>query len=503
MREQMDTLRARLAEVIDLNYVLSLLSWDQETYMPPQGILARAEQISTLRGLAHQKFTADEIGRLLQDLEAYLATLDPDSNDACLLRVTAREYAKARRVPVELEAALGRAVSIAYDAWVKARTASDFASFVPHLQGVLDLTLQKADALGYAECRYDALLDMYEPGTKTSQVAAAFAEFKPEIVALLRAISERLDAVDDACLYGDFDEGQQWALTLKALGWMGFDFQRGRQDQSAHPFTSSMSPLDVRVTTRIDRSNATSALFSSLHEGGHALYDQGWPLELDRTLLGNGASLGVHESQARMWENMVGRSRSFWRFFLPHLKSHFPAQFDGVDVETMYRAVNKAKPSLIRVEADEVTYNLHILLRFDLENDLLEGRLKVVDLPAAWNAKTEEYLGLTPPNDAQGVLQDVHWASGLIGYFPTYALGNLLAAQLFEHIRLDLPSLDAQVEAGQFAPLLDWLRQRVYCHGAKFTPADLIQRVTGQPLQAEPFVRYLKTKYGELYGLAT
>ncbi|MBN1887604.1 MAG: carboxypeptidase M32 [Thermoflexales bacterium] len=502
MREQLDTLRTRLAEVTDLYSTLSLLLWDQEIYMPPQGILARAEQISTLRGLAHQKFIADEIGLLLQDLNGQLAALDPESNDACLLRVTAREYAKARRVPAELEAALGRAVAIAYDAWVKARAASDFALLAPHLQQVLDLTLQKAEALGYDECVYDALLDTYEPGMKTSQVAAVFAVFKPEIVALLQAISQHLDAVDDACLYGEFDEGQQWALTLKTLGWMGFDFQRGRQDRSAHPFTTSMSPRDVRVTTRIYRAHVGSALFSSLHEGGHALYDQGIPIELDRTPLGTGASLGVHESQARMWENMVGRSRGFWRFFFPHLKHSFPAHFDSLDAERLYRAVNKAQPSLIRVEADEVTYNLHILLRFDLENDLLEGRLKVVDLPAAWNAKMEEYLGLTPPDDAQGVLQDVHWASGLIGYFPTYALGNLLAAQLFERIRLDLPGLDAHVEAGQFAPLLDWLRQHVYCHGAKFTPADLIQRVTGQPLQAGPFVRYLKAKYGELYGLA-
>jgi carboxypeptidase Taq len=502
MQEQLDTLRARLAEVVDLYYTLSLLSWDQEIYMPPQGLWTRAEQISTLRGLAHQKFISDEIGRLLQDLDGQLAALDPDSDDASLLRVTAREYTKARRVPAELEAALGRAVSIAYDAWVKARAASDFASFAPHLQQVLDLTLEKAEALGHDGCVYDALLDMYEPDMKTSQVAAVFAELKPEIVTLLQAISERLDAVDDACLYGEFDEGQQWALTLKALGWMGFDFQCGRQDQSTHPFTSSMSPRDVRLTTRIDRANVSSALFSSLHEGGHALYDQGIPLELDRTPLGNGASLGVHESQARMWENMVGRSRGFWHFFFPHLKDHFPAHFDGMDAETLYRAVNKARPSLIRVEADEVTYNLHILLRFELENDLLEGRLKVADLPAAWNAKMKECLGLTPPDDAQGVLQDVHWASGLIGYFPTYALGNLLAAQLFERIRLDLPGLDAHIEDGQFAPLLDWLRQHVYCHGAKFTPADLIQRVTGRPLQAGPFVRYLKAKYGELYSLA-
>lgn len=495
-------LKTRLSEVMDLRSTAAVLSWDQETYMPPGGVQARAEQMGTLRNLAHLKFTADEIGRLLENLAGPASELDPDSDDACLVRMTAREYAKARRVPAELEAELARACSIAHNAWVQARAESSFALFAPHLQKILDLTIQKAQALGYPDCLYDALLDIYEPEMRTAQVATLFAGLKAEVVPFLQAIGERLGAVDDVCLHGELDERAQWDVTVDVLELIGFDFQRGRQDRSAHPFTTAFSVGDVRLTNRFDPACFASALFSALHEGGHALYDQGTALELERTPLANGASLGVHESQSRMWENLVGRSRSFWRFFLPRLRRVAPARFDGLDAEALYRAVNKVTPSLIRVEADEVTYNLHVMLRFELEIELVEGKLKLADLPEAWNAKMEAYLGLRPPNDADGVLQDVHWSSGLIGYFPTYALGNLLAAQLFEIIRADLPDLDAQIEAGQFAPLLGWLRQNVHRHGAKFTPDELVRRVTGRSLEAAPFVRYLKAKYGELYGLA-
>jgi len=501
MQDKLKELRTRLGEVTDLYQASAVLNWDQETYMPPGGIRARSEQLSTLRGLAHQKFIADEIGQLLADLAGPASELDPDSDDASLVRVTQREYDKARKIPVELQAELARATSVAHNAWVKARAESDFAMFVPYLQKVLDLVIQKAEALGYEERIYDALLDEYEPEMKTTQVEAVFAELKAEIVPLLQAICERLDAVDDACLHGSFDEQKQWAVTMDVLKLMGFDFQNGRQDKAAHPFTTSFSCDDVRVTTRFDPTYFASALYSSMHEGGHGLYDQGTAPELERTLLAGGASLGVHESQSRMWENLVGRSRNFWRFYFPRLKTFFPGQFDHLDAEALYRAVNKVTPSLIRVEADEVTYNLHIMLRFEMETEILEGKIKITDAPEAWNAKMEAYLGITPPDDARGVLQDTHWSSGLVGYFPTYSLGTMLASQLFDHIRADLPDLDAQIEAGQFAPLLGWLRQNIHCHGAKFTPNELVRRVIGEPMQAAPFVTYLKTKYGELYGI--
>ncbi len=502
MPDQLAELRTRLAEIADLHHAASVLSWDQETFMPPGGAMARAEQLSTLRGLAHQKFIADEIGQLLQDLTAPAAELDPDSDEACLIRVTAREYAKARKVPVALEMELARTTSLAHHAWVQARAESNFALFAPHGRKIFDLVHQKAEALGYQERIYDALLDDYEPEMKTAQVEVIFQELKAGLVPLLQAISERLDAIDDTCLHGAFDEHRQWAMAMDVLRLIGFDLQRGRQDRSAHPFTTSFGAGDVRLTNRVDPSYFASCLYSALHEGGHALYDQGIPAELYRTPLNHGASLGVHESQSRMWENLVGRSRSFWKFFFPRLREFFPGQFDNpLDAEQLYRAVNKVQPSFIRVEADEVTYNLHIMLRFEMENELLEGKIKIDDAPEAWNAKMKAYLGLTPPNDALGVLQDVHWSSGLIGYFPTYALGNLLAAQWFERIRADLPDLDAQIEAGQFAPLLDWLRRHIHRHGGKFTPDELIRRVTGQPLQAAPFMRYLKAKYGELYQI--
>jgi len=451
MLDKLQELKTRLAEISDLGSAAALLGWDQETYMPPGGAKARSEQLATLRRLAHELFVSDEIGRLLEDLSGPAADLDPDSDDARLIRVTARDYAKACKLPPKLVAELARTTSAAVPVWAKARQESDFALFAPHLEQIVGLLIQKAEALGYQDRLYDALLDEYEPDMTAVQVEAVFTELKAEIVPLLRAITANLDA---------------------------------------------------RLTTRIDRTFLAQGLFGTLHEGGHALYDQGISLALDRTPLCEGASLGIHESQSRMWENLVGRSRAFWRFFFPRLRAAFPDQLADADAETLYRAVNKVRPSLIRVEADEVTYNLHIMLRFELENDILEGRVGIAEVPAAWNAKMETYLGLVPPDDAQGALQDIHWAWGLMGYFPTYSLGNLISAQFFDQARADLPDLEAQIEAGEFAPLLSWLREHIHRHGRKFTPAELVERVTGRPLDAAPFVRYVKNKYGELYGLS-
>jgi len=501
MQEKLNELKTRLAEVSDLERAASVLGWDQQTYMPPGGAAARAQQLSTLHRLAHEKFTADVIGGLLEELHDYAASLPYDSDDASLIRVTQRDYDRARKVPPALVAEIAEASALAFQAWQKAKAESKFADFAPYLQRNLDLRKRLAECLGYTDRIYDPLLDEYEPGMTTAQVEAIFADVKQEIVPLVQAIANKSGAVDDSFLHQTFDEQQQWALSIEVAKLIGYDFERGRQDRSPHPFTTGFALDDVRITTRIIPNHFPAAFFATVHECGHALYDQGIRPELDRTPLADGASLGVHESQSRMWENLVGRSRAFWRFFVPRAQAVFPKEFRDVDAETMYRAVNRVRPSLIRVEADEVTYNLHIMLRFELENALLEGRSAVGDLPEVWNAKMQEYLGLTPPDDAQGVLQDVHWARGIFGYFPTYSLGNFLAAQLFDQIKQDIPDLEARFEQGDFRTLLDWLRTHLHTHGRKFTLNELARQITGEPLQTRSFVAYLKAKFGEIYGL--
>jgi len=471
------------------------------TYMPTGGTAARAEQLATLRKTAHALLTSDETGCLLEELQAEAAGLDYDSDEASLVRVTARDYERERKIPARLVAEMAKATALAQEAWEQARAESNYPHFQPHLQEIVDLNIQLAEALGYEDCLYDALLDLFEPGMKTVQVAQIFDELKAELVPLVRAIAEEKDAVDDAILYRDYDEKKQWAFGLEVLRQMGFDFGRGRQDKSPHPFTTSFSTNDVRLTTRVHRSQFKTALFGSIHEGGHALYEQGLSPALERTPLCDGASLGVHESQSRLWENVIGRSRGFWTFYFPHLKELFPEQLDAVNLETFYRAINKVEPSMIRVEADEVTYNLHVFLRFEIENNVLEGKVKLSDLPKAWNAKTKDYLGIVPANDAEGVLQDIHWSTGTIGYFPTYALGTLLSVQFYNQALAEMPEIPAQIERGEFAPLRTWLQERIHVHGKKYTPAELVERVTGSELSARPFVEYIRTKYGDIYGL--
>jgi carboxypeptidase Taq len=501
VEEKLRELKTRLGEIEDFKAAAGVLEWDQMTYMPPRGTAARAEQLATLRKTAHALFVSDEIGRLLEELQAEVADLDYDSDEASLVRVTARDYERERKIPASLVAEMAKATALAQEAWVQARAESNYPHFQPHLQKIVELNIQMAEALGYKDRIYDALLDLYEPEMKTAQVARIFDELKAELVPLVRAIAEKKDAVDDAILYRDYDGEKQWAFGQEVLRQIGFDFERGRQDKSAHPFTTSFSINDVRLTTRVYRDQFKTALFGSIHEGGHALYEQGFSPALERTPLCDGASLGVHESQSRLWENLVGRSRGFWAFYFPRLKEFFPQQLDGLDLETFYKAINKVEPSMIRVEADEVTYNLHIFLRFEIENDMLEGKVKLSDLPKAWNAKMKAYLGIVPANDAEGVLQDIHWSTGTIGYFPTYALGTLLSVQFYNQALAEIPEIPAQVERGEFAPLQTWLKERIYVHGKKFTPAELVKRVTGSELSARPFVEYAKGKYGDIYGL--
>lgn len=501
MTQSIQALKARLTDIAHLHRAAAVLEWDMQTYMPPGGAPARADQMALLSKVAHEQFVSPETGQLLEKAEAEAQGMASDSDEARLVRNVRRQYDREVKIPVELATEFARHTALSQEIWTRARASNDFASFAPSLEKTLDLVRKMVECLGYTDDPYDPLLDAYEPYMKTAQVAAIFADLKPRLVALARAIAESPRAKEEVALEGLFPIEAQNALTKRLVQAIGYDMQRGRQDQAAHPFCTTFSTGDVRITTRFSDSAPTMALYASLHEAGHAMYEQGIPQAYDNTPLGGGVSSGVHESQSRLWENLVGRSRPFCAYVLPLLKEMFPDALTDCDVERFYRAVNRVRPSFIRVEADEVTYNLHILLRFELERDLLADRLKVRDLPEAWNAKMREYLGITPPNDTLGVLQDIHWSAGMIGYFPTYTLGNLIAAQLWHTIRQAIPDLDAQIARGEFAPLLGWLREKIHRAGSKFTPDELIRKATGEPLSADHFTQYLQTKFGELYGL--
>jgi carboxypeptidase Taq len=501
MSTQLEQLKERLAQISDLRTAANFLSWDQQVNMPPGGSEARAHHLATVETLAHSRFVDEETGQLIEDATAETADLPYDSDDASLVRVSRREYEKLHRVPNSLVAERARVSARAYNAWVQARAESNFALFRPHLERVIDLTIQFAEALGYEDHIYDALLDRYEPEMKTTEVTAAFEEVKAGLVPLVQEISERGKPVDDAVFNQEYPDQAQWDLGVLVLRDMGFDFRYGRLDRAVHPFTVGFSPHDVRLTTRIRPTRFQSGLFGTIHEGGHALYEQAIHIEIDRTPLFEGASFGIHESQSRLWENIVARSRAFWVHYFPKLRDFFPRQLAWVDLDTFYRAINKVEPSFIRVEADEVTYNLHIFLRFELEQALVERRLAVGDLPEAWNARMEEYLGIVPPDDARGVLQDVHWADGYLGYFPTYALGNLLSVQFYDQALREMPDLPEQIARGELRPLREWMGEKIHTHGRKFTPAEMVKRITGAEMSAAPFLNYLNEKYTEIYEL--
>ncbi len=502
MEEKLLQLKTILGKANDLQKAAEVLQWDQQTYMPPAGVEARAMQLATLEQLAHNTFVSTEVGQLLEDLQPLLESEATDSDTARLIRVTMREYKKACKLPPELVATLAQKTTLAHSAWEKAREEKDFSKFEGILEELLELVRRKAENLGYTEHIYDPLLDSYEPEMKTSEVEAIFRSLKSALIPMIQEIANNHDAIHDDLLQKRFGVGKQWNFGVDVLQHMGYDFTRGRQDKSAHPFTISFSPNDVRITTRLNPNMFASALFSSIHEGGHALYEQGVSPSLSRTMLCEGASMAVHESQSRFWENVIGRSRQFWACFFPRLQELFPKQLAGANAEQMYQAVNVVRPGYIRVEADELTYNLHVFLRFELETALVAGDIEVKELPELWNHKMEKYLGLTPPNDALGVLQDVHWSAAFFGYFPTYALGNLLSLQFDRCLRKALPDCDEYVARGEFAPILNWLRENIHVHGAKFTLAELVQRVTGETINPQAYIEYLQRKYGELYGFS-
>jgi carboxypeptidase Taq len=501
MPTQLEELKTRLAEVDDVENAAALLEWDQLTQMPPGGAAGRADQSATLQKIAHEKFTAVEVGRLLDDLAAHYQSAPAEDDDAALVRVTTRLYRRKTRISAKLVETTAQATALGQAIWAKARAESNFAAFLPQLERIFDLKREIAACFPEAAAPYDALLADYEPGATTAQIRAMFDELKQALPPLVQAVAQRATGHEDDIIHGDYDEAAQWAITHRAVEQIGYDFNQGRLDKTVHPFETSFGLHDVRITNRVRRDHLTACLMGSLHETGHALYDLGYPDKFARSPLGHSASLGIHESQSRLWENQVGRSRPYWQFFFPQLQAAFPQQLAGQTAETMYHAVNTVRPTFIRVEADEVTYNLHTLLRFELEVDLLEGRLEARHAPAAWNAKVKEYLGLDVPEDRLGVLQDTHWASGLIGYFPTYSLGNLASAQLFNKAVADHPSIPDDMAQGRFDVLLGWLRQNVHQHARRYLPGDLIQLATGEPLSAKPYLAYLKKKYSELYGL--
>jgi carboxypeptidase Taq len=494
-------LKTRLREINDLESAAALLSWDQTTYMPPGGAAARGRQMATLGRLAHEKFTDAAIGRLLEDLRPYEESLPYDADDAGLLRVTRHDYERAVKVPPSFTAEFYSHSAASYEAWVKARPDNNFAAVRPVLEKTLDLSRQYAEFFpGYAHIA-DPLIDASDYGMQAASVRALFAALREQLVPIVQAITAQAPA-DDACLKQPYDEAQQLAFGLEAIRRYGYDFERGRQDKTHHPFMTKFSLGDVRITTRVDPNDLGQALFSTLHEAGHALYEQGIRMDFEGTPLAGGTSAGVHESQSRLWENIVGRSRGFWQFFYPRLQAVFPDQLGRVPPETFYRAINKVERSLIRTDADEVTYNLHVMMRFDFELELLEGKLEVGDLPEAWWERMKSDLGITPPDDRDGVLQDVHWYAGTIGgAFQGYTIGNVMSAQFFYSATRAHPEIGAEIEAGEFGTLHNWLRQNVYQHGRKYTAAELVERATGGPLSFEPYIRYLREKYGELYSL--
>ncbi|MCS7010422.1 MAG: carboxypeptidase M32, partial [Anaerolineales bacterium] len=469
------------------------------TYMPPGAAEMRGQQLATLDKIAHELGTSAELGQLLDDLQPYAETLDPDSDDARLIHFARRDFERATRVPPAFVVERARVVTLANQAWMEAKAKADFSIFRPHLERIVDLAHRYVSFFPPADHPYDILLDGYEPAMKTAEVKEIFDILRPQQTALIRAIAER-PQVDDSFLHQHFDEQKQWEFGVEVITKFGYDWKRGRQDKSAHPFTGGPGLHDVRITTRVAPDYFNTMFFGTLHEAGHALYEQGTSPTLARTNLLGGASLAVHESQSRMWENLVGRSLPFWEHFYPRLQALFP-QLDDISLEAFYKGINKVQPSFIRVEADEATYNLHIMLRLELEIALIEGNLAVADLPEVWNQKMHEYLGVTPPNDAKGVLQDIHWSWGLFGYFSTYALGNLISVQLWEKIRQDIPDLDDQIRAGKFDALLSWLREKIHVHGRKFMPQELVQRVTGSKIDPTPYLRYLQQKYSQIYAL--
>jgi carboxypeptidase Taq len=499
--QKLQKLKSLLAEIDDINSALSVLAWDQATYMPGRGASARGRQMATLGRLATEKLVSPEIGELLDDLNAYEESLPYESDEAGLIRVTRRDYEQMTKVPPEFIGRLMSHSTAAYQVWAEARPENNFSKVRPLLEETLELSRELANYFPGYEHIADPLIDNSDYGMTVSSIRPLFADLRSQLVPLVQSITEQ-PVADDSCLRQHFPEADQIAFSTEIVKKFGFDFDRGRLDKTHHPFETKFSINDVRITTRVDQNYFGELLFSTLHESGHGMYELGVDQKFENTPLANGTSAGVHESQSRLWENLIGRSKVFWNVYFPKLQQSFPVQFGNVDLDTFYRAINKVEPSLIRVDADEVTYNLHVMLRFDLELDLLEGKLAVQDLPDAWRSRFKSDIGIEPPDDKDGVLQDVHWFAGTIGgAFQGYTIGNVLSALFFEAALNDQPDIKDDLRKGNFGRLHGWLVDNIYQHGRKFTAQELVKRVTGDEMSIDPYIGYLRSKYSALYQL--
>ena len=488
--------KSKMQKITDVRMAIAVLSWDQETYLPEKGASFRGQQITTLSSLAHAQFTDPALGETLRELQD---RTDMDAVSSKNVELSLEDYEKNLKYPAPFVAALSQATSASYHAWIKARKANDYKIFAPELATMVSLKKQEADILGYTQHPYNALLNEYEKGATVSMLDTIFGEVKTAMTPFLKGIAARPQVSKDL-LFKTYPSAKQWAFGMDILKAMGYDLKAGRQDVSEHPFTTSFSPEDVRVTTRVDEKDFGNMTWSCIHEGGHALYEQGLRTDQYGLPCGEAASLGIHESQSRLWENNIGRSKGFWQHHYPALQALFPENLQAHSLNDFYQAINQVQPSLIRTEADELTYHSHIMIRYEIEKALIDGSLATADLSAVWNQHYQQYLGVKVPDDVQGVLQDIHWSHGSFGYFPTYSLGSFYAAQFFAAAKAQLPGLEAQIAQGEYSALLQWLRQQIHVYGRFYTSNELCEKVTGAPLQFKYFFDYAQEKYGEIYG---
>lgn len=488
--------RKHMNMICDVSAATSVLSWDQETYMPSGAAYARAEQTSTLAALIHQMMTGDTAKKLSDDIRE---ALEQNKEVSPLAKLFLDDYVKACKLPEELVRKTSKSTSLAHESWKNARQASDFSLFQNSLQELVELKSEAAELYGYAQDRYDALLNLYEPGLTASELTPVFDTLKIATIELLQSIEPHKDKVSDELMLRHYPHEAQLAFSAQIAEKIGFNFENGRIDLAAHPFCTSFSQYDVRLTTRVNEHDLGPCFYGVIHEAGHGLYEQGFSSDLARTFGAEGASMGIHESQSLLWENVITRSEEFWYFALPYLKSHFPDKADGATPRDFYRAVNKVQPSLIRVDADEVTYNMHIILRFEIEQMMINGKVKIADIPELWREKMQMYLGVVPENDAKGALQDIHWSFGGFGYFPSYTLGKLYAAMLWKRIRHDIPSIHNHIANGEFSHLLQWLRTHIHQYGRTKKPSELMIALTGESLNSTDFIDYIQHKFADVY----
>ncbi len=498
-------------QLLELNYLKStlyILDWDEQVYMPEKGARIRANTKAYIAGLIHQKFTSKEFSKLLKEVKSLYEAKKLKDKEKVIFREVYREYERERKLPLEFVTELSRLTSEAHHTWAEARKQSNFKHFLPTLKKIIELKKEEANYYGFKESPYDALLETFEPGLTASQLDVIFEPLKQFLIPFLKQISraslrvkKSKVKINPKIIQGKFPIEQQKPFLELVAKQIGFDYQKGRLDTSTHPFTTQFHPEDVRITTRFDEQTITPALGGTIHEVGHALYEMGIPVENFGSPLGESVSLGIHESQSRIWENQVGKSRHFWKYFYPKLQKQFPKPFKKIKMEEFYKTINMVKPSFIRVEADEVTYNLHIIIRYELERDLIEGKIKAEDLPKLWNQKVKDYLGIEIKNDADGVLQDVHWSGGMFGYFPTYSLGNLYAAQIFMCVKNVIPHLTKEFESGDFSSFGEWLKRNIHMHGKYYSAAELIEHISEEPLNSQYFIDYIKEKYSDIYRL--